>query len=183
MNHFISLLPDDATRERLAAVAERMQAWDLPARWVHPEDYHLTLNFLGHLDEDEARMLPHAIDDVAAHPVLEPLRLAGLGAFAGRSAPRVVYAALDDPQERCRHLADDLAAALGDDPDRRFHPHITLCRPQPGGGGGGRGWPELLAGYGLADWGWCRPVAVALQAAEPGPHHLPRYRTLASWPW
>ncbi|MFW5882056.1 MAG: RNA 2',3'-cyclic phosphodiesterase [Planctomycetota bacterium] len=180
-NHFIAVEIDEAARERLATSAARLRDWQLNARWVHPLDYHITTCFLGRLEADEARVIPHAIDDIAAgfHP--GPMRLPGLGAFGGRHVPRVIYAAVADPQEACAHLAHDLHAALDVPSTRPYLPHITLCRPQRGRPPAGRDWPDLLAAYGQALWGAVHGVAVVYcESADAGPDQ-PRHMVLERW--
>jgi len=142
VNHFLALRPAAHVRDRLAEVAARLRAWELPARWVHPEDYHCTLCFLGHLDDDEARVLPRAVDEVAGSLEAPPLTLDGLGAFGGKRMPRTVFAALGDPEEALAGYHHDLAQAAEEPPERRFRPHLTLARPT-GSGEPGRDWPDL----------------------------------------
>lgn len=186
MNHFLALRLADEPRDRLAAVAERLQAWQLPAAWVHPEDYHLTLVFLGGLDADEARVLPHLVESVASSLRRPRLRFSGLGASGGRTEPRVVFAALDDHEQACSGMHADLCDALGLAAERHFMPHVTLCRPRtatPRGGPardpGNRGWPQLFAANGLADWGECQTTDLVLYQTRPDLGT--RYQALASW--
>src|SRR4051812_13252402 len=112
MIHFLALRLADEPRDRLTIVSERLQAWQLPASWVHPDDYHLTLAFLGRVDPDEARFLPHVVADVAGSLRRPRLRFSGLGAFGGRTEPRVVFAALEDPEAACAGMHLDLCEAL-----------------------------------------------------------------------
>ncbi|HYE05275.1 MAG TPA: RNA 2',3'-cyclic phosphodiesterase [Planctomycetota bacterium] len=184
MNHFLALKLDDASRDRLATHARRLQEWLLPAHWTHVEDYHLTLLFLGQVDADEMRTLPYSIEPVA-HGLRAPrLRFAGLGAIGGRTEPRVVYAALSDADEVCAHASRDLAETLGVEGERRFLPHVTLCRPRPPMpgerevAGGRRDWPQLLEANGLADWGTCAVTDLVLYRST---ERTPRYEAIASW--
>jgi 2'-5' RNA ligase len=183
MNHFLALVPDAATRDRLAAIAERLRAWELPARWVHPDDYHLTLAFLGRLDATEAALIPAAVDDLFAAARPPRLALPGLGALGGAIVPRVVYAAVADPHGEAGDLEADLTLALGLDGRRPFRPHITLCRPTAAPADTARNWPELLAGHGQADWGTCNCTTISLLHTVAAPPGRPRYRTLATWPF
>lgn len=182
MNHFLALRLADAPRDRLAQVAERLQAWDLPAAWVSPQDYHLTVAFLGDLDSDEAHLLPSAIDLVAGGLRRPVLRFSGLGAWGGRHEPRVVFAALDDAEARCRDIHLDLCDALAVPPERDFTPHVTLCRPRRGSehAAGGRTWTDLFTANGLADWGTCETTDLVFYRRSEGPG--PRYEVLADWP-
>lgn len=184
MNHFLALRLADGPRDRLAQVAERLQAWDLPAAWVDPEDYHLTVAFLGHLDDDEAHLLPSAIDLVASGLRRPDLRFTGLGAWGGRSEPRTVFAALSDTDGRCADIHRDLSDALALTDERAFAPHVTLCRPRRGGAwqtpAPGRTWSDLFLANGLADWGSCDTTDLVFYRRHEGPG--PRYDVLADWP-
>ncbi len=186
MRVFTALIPDDATRDRLAAIAERLRAWDLPATWVDPADYHLTLRFHGDVDDHGADFLPHAIEDVAGGVPRPDLRLIGLGATGTRGmgegcVPRMIYAAVGDPANWCQGVHNDLGNCLDEVPERGFKPHITLCRPLPMSPAAHaavpafRHWPHLLEAHGQADWGPCIGEAIELQAG-PAP-----YRVLARW--
>lgn len=186
MNHFLALRLADEPRDRLAAVAERLQAWQLPASWLHPEDYHLTLAFIGELDDDEQRILPHLVGDVASSLRTPRLRFSGLGAQGGRTEPRVVFAALSDPDQACAGMHADLCATLDVTAQRQFAPHVTLCHPRPsvshglGSAASGRDWPGLFAANGLADWGDCLTTDLVLY--QSGGNRLTRYQELARWP-
>lgn len=184
MNHFLALKLDDASRDRLAAHARRLQEWHLPAHWTHVEDYHLTLLFLGQVDADEARTLPYSVEPVA-HGLHAPrLRFAGLGAIGGRTEPRAVYAALEDVDEVCAAASRDLSDSLGVEGEGRFLPCVTLCRPRPPMPGerdqigGRRDWPQLLEANGLADWGGCVVTDLVLYRST---ERTPRYEPIASW--
>lgn len=97
------------------------------ARWVEPENYQLTLFFLGDVDARLADEAVAALERVEAEPFA--LTLSGLGAF-GSKKPHAVYAgtlpspALDalqaDVERRLRRVG-----AAGD--PRRFTPHVTLA--------------------------------------------------------
>jgi 2'-5' RNA ligase len=179
-NCFLALRLDPASVDRLAALSERLRAWDLPAAWTHALDYHLTLHFLGRLSAIELDAVPLAVELVASH-LRRPsgLRFAGLGASGGRERPRAVFAACADPEGICAGMGADLAEALGED-DHVRPAHVTICRPLEGRRevGPGGGWPDMLAAFGAADWGPCGITHLALCQSGPG---LPRYRELVRW--
>lgn len=178
MNYFLALRPTRSVRDRLAEVAGRLQAWGLAARWVDPDDYHLTLCFFGRLEETEVRTIPWSVNDVASSLCAPSLHLPGLGAFAGKREPRVVYAAVGDPEGWCVDLHLDLHDALGERPGRHFHPHITLCRPSGGGAPGN--WPALLEAHGRADWGDCEVGDLVFYRSWSGASGR-RYEALERW--
>ena len=70
--------------------------------------------------------------------------------------------------------------------ERRFSPHVTLCRPRAGTArelaamSGGHDWPGMFAANGLADWGACPTTDLVLY--QSGGQQQIRYRALARWP-
>jgi 2'-5' RNA ligase len=186
MNHFLALRLAPEVRDHLSALAERLQQWGLPAAWVHPEDLHITILFLGACDADEAHLLPTLIDEYAGSQRRPGLRLTGMGAFGGRQEPQVVFAAVADEAAACCHMHRDLAEVLSVEAERDYAPHITLCRPRPITARHGRpaqaSWPNLLEAHGFADWGDCAAEALVLYCSRPYSPHGPRYHELAAWP-
>lgn len=183
MNHFLALRLADRPRDLLATLSLRFQDWRLPATWVHPQDLHLTLCYLGHCNSDELRTLPYAIGDLARTLVQPRLRLAGLGAAGGKTEPREVFAAVEDPAGLCATTHAGLAETLGLAAERHYHPHITLCRPRSvtpfDAARSRRDWPQLLEANGLADWGDCPTTDLVLYRSS---ERTPRYEALEEWP-
>jgi RNA 2',3'-cyclic 3'-phosphodiesterase len=134
MRLFLALEPDDAVRQALAEVsaAARRAAGEIARalRWVTPENLHLTLHFLGDVDERARDRLVVALDaPLAAAPAT--VQLAELGTFPPHAPPRVLWVSLAPaaPIDAVyRALAVRVTAAgLPIDP-RPFSPHVTLAR-------------------------------------------------------
>jgi 2'-5' RNA ligase len=98
------------------------------ARWIRPEDYHLTLRFAGDIDSRQAREFAGNIAAIDAD-VFE-LRLSGLGAFGGNDPSAVFAEAAPSPALDALAKAHEKAARnAGLAPDKRaFKPHVTLAR-------------------------------------------------------
>lgn len=98
------------------------------ARWIEPENYHVTLRFMGDIDYAAARDVSSMLEHIERDPVT--LTLAGLDTFGGdrpraivaRIAPSKALVELQAEQER-------LIRRVGLAPEtRKFIPHITLAR-------------------------------------------------------
>src|SRR5919204_1296144 len=92
-------IPDDV-RKGLATAVEPLKDLGLRARWVPPENWHVTLKFLG---RTWPRLLRWVIGSIAA--VTREQRpfatsLTGLGAFPTARRARVLWAGLDDGERR-----------------------------------------------------------------------------------
>ncbi|WP_158806712.1 RNA 2',3'-cyclic phosphodiesterase [Beijerinckia sp. L45] len=133
------------------------------ARWIDPENYHLTLRFIGDIDAAMARDVHTALEGVRRAPVA--VTLAGLAAFGGAKPRAIVMTARPDAallalqsehEVLMRHIG--LAAET-----RKFTPHVTLARlrqtaPQLVG--------EYLSAHGLLPLRSFRAVRVALVSAR-----------------
>jgi 2'-5' RNA ligase len=99
------------------------------ARWIDPEDYHLTLRFIGDIDDGTAREVFSALGDVRRRgPV--PVTISGLDSFGG-GRPRTVLARAAPTSELNDLQAeqDRLIRRVGLPPEKRkFLPHVTLAR-------------------------------------------------------
>jgi RNA 2',3'-cyclic 3'-phosphodiesterase len=98
------------------------------ARWIDPENYHLTLRFIGDIDDALARDIASLLSRVQRVPF--ELRLDGLSSFGGRK-PRAVVAAASPvaPLMELQAEHDRLLQRLGLEPEgRKYTPHVTLAR-------------------------------------------------------
>ena len=98
------------------------------ARWIDPENYHLTLRFIGDIDDALAREIAGMLGRV--HRQTFDLRLDGLTSFGGRK-PRAVVAAVAPvaPLMELQAEHDRLLQRLGLEPEgRKYTPHVTLAR-------------------------------------------------------
>ena len=98
------------------------------ARWIDPENYHMTLRFLGDVDGTTARDFAHSLGDIAASPF--ELRLDALGSFGGRK-PRAIFAAVAPSNalellQRAHERAARAAGLLLE--PRNYTPHVTVAR-------------------------------------------------------
>lgn len=102
----------------------------LPAiRWADPGAFHLTLRFLGEVEQGTFVEIGVALAAISRPPF--DLRLKGLGTFPPRGAPQTLWAGVE-PSEALtalRRRIDRALDAIGVAPDRRrFVPHVTIGR-------------------------------------------------------
>jgi len=98
------------------------------ARWIDPENYHITLRFIGNIDDATARDVASLLGRVRRRSF--ELRVEELKSFGGRK-PRAVVAALAPSQEVVELQAEHerLMQRVGLEPDgRKYLPHVTLAR-------------------------------------------------------
>ncbi|MER2632749.1 MAG: RNA 2',3'-cyclic phosphodiesterase [Rhizobiaceae bacterium] len=98
------------------------------ARWAQPDDYHITLRFIGDIDGRTAR----EIEDELAEARVEPMTvtLTGLDAFGG-AKPHSIFAqvATSRPLIELQSEHERRLRRVGLPPEKRkFTPHVTLAR-------------------------------------------------------
>jgi RNA 2',3'-cyclic 3'-phosphodiesterase len=97
------------------------------ARWIDPENYHVTLRFIGDIDGISANEIASMLFRVNRKPF--EVRLQGLTSFGGRK-PRAVVAAIEPsrPLIELQAELERLMQRIGLDPEgRKFTPHVTLA--------------------------------------------------------
>ncbi|MDX9861213.1 MAG: RNA 2',3'-cyclic phosphodiesterase [Rhodospirillales bacterium] len=112
-------------RDRLAMLASGLPG----ARWVRPESLHVTLRFIGEVDEGQAEDIDAALAAIRA-PAFA-LTVAGVGCFDRGRQVHAVWAGIE-AGPAIGHLHEKVESAVvrcGLAPERRnFKPHVTLAR-------------------------------------------------------
>ena len=105
-----------------------MQGGVRGARWIDPADYHITLRFIGDIDERLASDIQLSLESVSAEPFT--ISLKGVGSFGGND-PHTLYIGVAESPElrRLQATHERLCKMAGLPPDgRKFTPHVTLAR-------------------------------------------------------
>jgi 2'-5' RNA ligase len=128
---FVAADLDEVTRAACSSAAGRLRAAGWTGRWVAPANYHVTVAFLGSVDEALVDRIVAALR--ALVPQLEPLDVPidAVGAFPDARRARVAWAGPAEPVPAfgalCR-LVRDALAALDLRFDQHADPHVTLAR-------------------------------------------------------
>lgn len=106
--------------------------------WTKIENLHLTLQFLGSVEEAAVEKIRAALQSVTAQHQSFEVTACGAGAFPDESRPRVIWIGCDDTEGRLKALAVAVQASLrplGFEPEQHeFTAHLTLGRirsPRP----------------------------------------------------
>jgi RNA 2',3'-cyclic 3'-phosphodiesterase len=135
MRLFVALEIPASLHLEIARLRQELEPRLPRARWVRPEGIHLTLLFLGEVEEGAVAALRSGLAAAfARHPPLT-LAMRGAGTFPPGRPARVAWLGMEARPELAPLQAAVTAAAvaaLGIEPERRpFHPHLTLARPDP----------------------------------------------------
>jgi RNA 2',3'-cyclic 3'-phosphodiesterase len=144
MRLFVAVDLDEGVRGDVRSLIVRMRSairGDRSSRitWAAPERLHLTLHFIGNVDDEMAERLTKTMAspiDLSAFRVV----FGGVGAFSSRGRPNVIWLGVTEGREPLSELHSIVGHRLkaeGCELDRRpFSPHLTLARlRQPSGTG------------------------------------------------
>jgi 2'-5' RNA ligase len=167
-------LGPDIESHALAGIA-RLRALAPQARWVRAEGVHLTLVFLGDVEEARLPSLREALESVGPHHAPLTLSVGGGGGFGTPAHPRVLWADVRGDTEALKALQADVAEVLRplgfESEHREYTAHLTLARAKLP-----RGDPALAAcvrELWTADWGQGRVDRFVLFESKGG-HYVPR---------
>ncbi len=165
---FIAIELPTETRSGLERITGKLKASAGDVRWVKTDDIHLTLKFLGDVEEERIAEIGGCIEHCVQAISPFPLAVRGLGAFPSDHSPQVIWIGAADESgslSRMQRTLEDGLSRLGFKKEKRpFSPHLTLGRlKSPRGKDAVR---RALAEFKNADCGSCTAEAVCLFKSE-----------------
>jgi RNA 2',3'-cyclic 3'-phosphodiesterase len=136
MRAFIAIeLPKDVKVE-LAKLQDELKKSGADVKWVEPDNIHLTLKFLGEIDDKKLDGTYKAMEDAAKEKKLFRMRISSLGAFPKINFPRVIWVGVDKGDAQAKEIAKQLEEKIQKigipKEDRPFSSHITIGRLRSG---------------------------------------------------
>lgn len=130
---FLSLNPSDSEIKLLKADQQQVRSMLTGAniRWDDPEKFHMTLRFLGDIDEDKIERLNETLDRLKFEFNEVEFETTEISFFPDTRYPNVVYAGLKESGSNTKTLVefiDKVILNFGVKPEKRFIPHITFGR-------------------------------------------------------
>ncbi|MDZ5472573.1 RNA 2',3'-cyclic phosphodiesterase [Bacillus sp. 31A1R] len=127
-------LPSEAKR-LLQEETNRLKEELSFSRWVHQEDYHITLAFLGFAPQEQLHKSIAIIEKKLKNNHSFPLLIQGLGTFGRNDSPRIFWADVEHKQalHNIRNEVYSACVEAGFELEKRpFKPHLTLARKWTG---------------------------------------------------
>ena len=130
---FIAIKIPETIQEKLGEIQDKLRQADAQVSWVKPDGIHLTLNFLGDIEEKQIPAILEAMKASAKTVKPFQLQIGYAGAFPNMNFPRVIWIGVtDDEAGSLKTLEADLSSRLKkvgfQDEGGRFQPHLTLGR-------------------------------------------------------
>jgi 2'-5' RNA ligase len=140
---FIAIELPEEVISHLAGLQQSLKKSRADVRWVNINNIHLTLKFLGDIEETSVNSIIRAIRGTCKNHKSINIDIRGIGTFPAGRSPRVLWAGVGNNGELL-HLQKEIdkeMASLGFAPEKRgFSPHLTLGRFRSS-----RGRDELMA--------------------------------------
>lgn len=132
MRLFIAVDVSEEVRGIVAEQVARLCQANADVGWVKPENFHLTLKFLGEASDPQLDDIKASLDLIAASGAAFEMELRGMGCFPERGSPRVVWVGVCTGRDALMAMARDVdgaMVALGFARERReFAAHLTIGR-------------------------------------------------------
>lgn len=132
MRLFIAVDVTEEVRTAVAGQAARLREANCDVGWVKPENFHLTLKFLGETPDGRLDDIKASLDLIAASRAAFELELCSMGCFPERGAPRVVWVGAGAGRDALAVVVRDVEGGmenLGFPREQRdFAAHLTIGR-------------------------------------------------------
>jgi 2'-5' RNA ligase len=132
MRTFVAVELSEDVRRALRDVQARLRASGADVKWVEEENLHLTVKFLGEVQDERLVNVIAAMRLAVASLTTFSVSIGGIGAFPSLTRPRVVWAGLQAGGEPFKALRERVETAMDDigfpREGRAPHPHVTLGR-------------------------------------------------------
>ncbi len=129
---FIAIELPEVIRTQLKDLQDNLKTCRFKVRWVRPENIHLTLKFLGNIDETDIEKVRGTLTSRVDRFTPLSLSVKGVGVFPGIRRPRIIWSGMGGQLSALaalqKALAEDLAAIGFQQEKRAFKTHLTLGR-------------------------------------------------------
>jgi 2'-5' RNA ligase len=130
MRTFIALELTDEVKSELSRAQGALKEAGADVKWVKTENIHLTLKFLGNIDDDKLEQIKKALDEIAGAFRPFEASLFKLGAFPTLDRPRVIWAGIDKGCAETEAIAKSVEESLEKlgfpKEDRSYSAHLTI---------------------------------------------------------
>ena len=130
-HYFWAVKLPDAIKQSIHDELNKVQPIFQFQRWVHREDYHITLAFLGAANEQRLQAAIDLVGKAMTEQKSFPLQIVGLNTFGNSKAPRIFWAAVNEEDQlyKLQAIVHQQCEEAGFKLESRpYHPHITIAR-------------------------------------------------------
>ncbi|HXU38063.1 MAG TPA: RNA 2',3'-cyclic phosphodiesterase [Blastocatellia bacterium] len=129
---FVCIEIPDSISERIGNLQTELKAIDAQVSWTRPSNIHLTLKFLGAVEETRIQNVARAVQRAVAGINGFEIEVGGAGCFPSTRNPRVLWIGFSEVPDALRQLYSSLEDELDREgfarEKRKFSPHLTIGR-------------------------------------------------------
>ncbi len=129
---FVAVELPQNIKERLTNLEEELKKSGADAKWVEPQNIHLTIKFLGGVPEEKTEEIQKLLSDLFVSRKPFCVTLDRLGCFPSAGSARIIWAGLEDKNKTLKAMAGVLDEALDkagfEKETKEFQSHATLAR-------------------------------------------------------
>jgi len=131
MRAFVGFFTTSGLMDFVGKIEEETRSF-VRGRWVDPKNLHVTLQFLGEINNQQALSVLKNLQEIAQKYKPFRIKYRALGVFPDRKKPRVLWIGVSRGEDKLKALANEVSKmnrVAGIRPEGRpFHAHVTLCR-------------------------------------------------------
>ncbi|MCK4519146.1 MAG: RNA 2',3'-cyclic phosphodiesterase [Candidatus Omnitrophica bacterium] len=130
---FVAVVLSPSLKKALRGLIGGLQSSKYDVKWADSDKLHLTLKFIGYIDDKKVKAITGKIDaSVALYKSFKMSLLPDIEAFPKKENPRVLWLGIKDGNEKLKKLQADMENRLEGlgikKEEREFTPHLTLGR-------------------------------------------------------
>lgn len=129
---FLAIEISQPVLEKILEVQKELSKIGADIKWVEPENIHLTLKFLGNIEEASIDLIIKSVEEVMLSFAPFTLKVKDIGGFPNLKNPRVIWVGIVDNEKvlsKIHKMLESRFKKIGfRGEDRTFQPHLTLGR-------------------------------------------------------
>ncbi len=131
MRSFIAIKLENRVTSAIKEIQQKLKKTNPNIKFVHPENIHLTLKFLGEISNKQTPTIKRALSLTAENFHMFKITLSKIGFFPNNSSPKILWIGIKNSKE-INSLVEKLNSVLSkfgfDNENRPFKAHITIAR-------------------------------------------------------
>lgn len=132
MRCFIAIDLPDKVKSELIGLQNELKASGVQVKWTEVSNIHLTLKFLGEINEKTKEEISHLLDNISKNIPCFKMDIKSIGVFPKPNFPRIIWVGVDKGDKEIKNLVrfiEDGAERIGISKEERdFSSHITIGR-------------------------------------------------------
>jgi 2'-5' RNA ligase len=129
---FIAIEIPDGFKNDVLEIQKRFKAGSVDVSWTRIDGIHLTLKFLGNVEEEKIEEIKRVLEGIAGGTRHIKIKIGGVGVFPSQKMPRVLWIGIKNEDGSLEGLYKKIDAELSkigfEKEGRDFKPHLTLGR-------------------------------------------------------